>query len=437
MTALILLFTAIVFRHIQSESLDENVMSIGDELNETDVLLTTMTTTVGSNGCNQDQFRCHDGKCILSEWLCDGGRDCSGGEDEREQICDDHMQKNSSCFGNQPECQKNGVMRCIPHEWLCDRHRDCDLGDDEKDCELLDPFSISVASPQGTATEECKDGTFRCAFGDCISDLLVCNGQTDCSDGSDEWQSACNTTQGRENSLNNNPDTTEVTDALTESNSDTTIVPSNDEMMTEDGQTSTHLDEQIEKSDALSASSDNELSSSYTNSFTTAMSSASSISSSAINTINTITPSSSFASSPPTLFPLLFPFLSSPPPSTSAYQPLDLSDLLTSTAHPPVPNSFSSSSSQSFSTNNPFWLPLPSNPFSSQSSISYPSNSPSESPHSLSAAHKPPSNVVKAVKTVKINLSNLKPVSYYKGVPIKPDNIWILSFLKKDKGDSQ
>ena len=69
--------------------------------------------------------------------------------------------ENSSCFGNQPECQKNGVMRCIPHEWLCDRHRDCDLGDDEKDCELLDPFSISIASPQGTATEECKDGTFR------------------------------------------------------------------------------------------------------------------------------------------------------------------------------------------------------------------------------------------------------------------------------------
>ena len=69
--------------------------------------------------------------------------------------------ENSSCFGNQPECEKNGVMRCIPHEWLCDGHRDCDLGDDEKDCELLDPFSISAASPQGTANEECNDGTFR------------------------------------------------------------------------------------------------------------------------------------------------------------------------------------------------------------------------------------------------------------------------------------
>ena len=235
-------------------------------------------------------------------------------------------------------------------------------------------------------------------------------------------------------------DTTEVTDALTESNSDTTAAPSNDETITEDGeQTSTHLDAQIEKSDALSTtSSDNEPSSFYTNSFTTAMS-ASSISSSAINTI---TPSSSFSwfafSSPPTLFPPLFPFLSStPPPSTSAYQPLDLSDLLTSTAHPPVPNSFSSSPFQSASTNNPFWLPLPSNPSSSQSSISYTLNSPSESPHSPSAAQKPPPNVVKAVKTVTINLSNLKPVSYYKGVPIKPDNIWILSFLKKDKDDSQ
>uniref|UniRef100_A0A0K0DK71 Low-density lipoprotein receptor domain class A n=1 Tax=Angiostrongylus cantonensis TaxID=6313 RepID=A0A0K0DK71_ANGCA len=36
-----------------------------------------------STVCTEVDFRCNDGKCIRSEWRCDGSGDCSEGEDEK------------------------------------------------------------------------------------------------------------------------------------------------------------------------------------------------------------------------------------------------------------------------------------------------------------------------------------------------------------------
>lgn len=35
--------------------------------------------------CNSDQFRCDDGRCIASSWICDGDNDCGDMSDEDER----------------------------------------------------------------------------------------------------------------------------------------------------------------------------------------------------------------------------------------------------------------------------------------------------------------------------------------------------------------
>ena len=37
--------------------------------------------------CAANQFRCDDAKCIENGLVCDGGADCSNGEDELEKNC--------------------------------------------------------------------------------------------------------------------------------------------------------------------------------------------------------------------------------------------------------------------------------------------------------------------------------------------------------------
>jgi len=74
--------------------------------------------------CNDDQFKCNDGQCIPSAWLCDFEIDCLGGEDEGEGC--------GSCEQHGYFCQSTN--RCIPQQWRCDGWSDCPKSDDEENC---------------------------------------------------------------------------------------------------------------------------------------------------------------------------------------------------------------------------------------------------------------------------------------------------------------
>ncbi|CAI5455955.1 unnamed protein product [Caenorhabditis angaria] len=151
-----------------------------------------------NSDCHDDQFTCSDGKCIMQNWICDGARDCSDGSDEAHEACDKHKSSNSPCFGNQPECKKQGSFRCIPHEWLCDGHPDCDSGEDELNCSsvhwfrkpenLLENYQKAFSK----IPKKCSYGHFKCkSTTKCIQRDKLCDKVKDCEDGSDEDKNMC------------------------------------------------------------------------------------------------------------------------------------------------------------------------------------------------------------------------------------------------------
>ncbi|CAG0883303.1 unnamed protein product [Darwinula stevensoni] len=76
------------------------------------------------------------------------------------------------CSSNLFECISDGV--CIPKSWICDGASDCKDGSDEDRilCEGRD--------------RTCKDTEFQCGSGECIVSSWRCDGDADCNDLSDE-----------------------------------------------------------------------------------------------------------------------------------------------------------------------------------------------------------------------------------------------------------
>ncbi|XP_069566959.1 basement membrane-specific heparan sulfate proteoglycan core protein isoform X4 [Brachyistius frenatus] len=139
--------------------------------------------------CMADEHRCGDGTCILMEYLCDNRPDCRDMSDETN--CDITQppppvfttpptsittikkpprppSPPGPCRADQATCQSG---ECIPRDYVCDGERDCSDGSDE--------FRCGTPSP-------CEPNEFKCKNGRCALKLWRCDGDNDCEDNSDE-----------------------------------------------------------------------------------------------------------------------------------------------------------------------------------------------------------------------------------------------------------
>merc|ERR1712018_811095 len=73
----------------------------------------------------------------------------------------------ASCGESEWSCEK-GKKQCIPIQWRCDGNSECSDHSDEIGC------------------PKCGVGNFRCTNENCINATLICDGRNDCKDSSDE-----------------------------------------------------------------------------------------------------------------------------------------------------------------------------------------------------------------------------------------------------------
>ncbi len=130
--------------------------------------------------CSANQFKCNNGQCILTEFVCDRRYDnelhgCIDNSDEGTHCL------NWECHHDFWKCTNN--LQCIKAEFVCDgksirdgKQYGCQDGSDE----------------HNILCNYCKEHEWSCYSGDqCVSKSEVCNGQAQCIDESDESKSVC------------------------------------------------------------------------------------------------------------------------------------------------------------------------------------------------------------------------------------------------------
>ncbi|RXN19841.1 low-density lipo receptor-related 1B-like protein [Labeo rohita] len=121
------------------------------------------------SSCLWNQFACSKNKCIAKQWLCDGEDDCGDGVDESVDLCVYH-----SCGPDEFRCADG---RCLlSAQWECDGYPDCPDHSDEL------PLNLKCLAAESL----CNSSFFMCSNGRCISKKSLCDLKDDCGDRSDE-----------------------------------------------------------------------------------------------------------------------------------------------------------------------------------------------------------------------------------------------------------
>ncbi|XP_075629462.1 basement membrane-specific heparan sulfate proteoglycan core protein isoform X7 [Balearica regulorum gibbericeps] len=152
--------------------------------------------------CTPLEFTCGSGECVAGEYRCDRRPDCRDASDEDGCDPPTRMPPTTArpattrplstvtaaatppprrpltprppkppaggCQAGEAACADG---RCVPRDYLCDGEPDCTDGSDEEACGTPSP---------------CEPNEFKCRNGHCALKLWRCDGENDCGDGSDE-----------------------------------------------------------------------------------------------------------------------------------------------------------------------------------------------------------------------------------------------------------